>query len=369
MMQQLQYLSPHLQAEIRPMVERWQAFAPKLWARVEDVVAEANAGLDALIAQHATDYGPMGTAFGTLDARFRTLSDKVNEGGSKLEETIWEIMFRDGISPQDGQLLNQLHTAANRETEELRERVETRARQLQIDKSAAWARRLYELAMADLANPTPCTQCGGQLGVATFWQASNVTCSHCGAVNAHAPSAATYAYFGQGIHALAEHASSEAQQHEYRMKKVLDGFRHPTAYDHWQWMEATKHYWTSYYQHPQNLHPGFAATFGSIEAAVAAKLKHYTQYERPQEAQARDFLGHILDAARNGNEAGARQMAQQMPEGLDIGDCAEAAMERHDHNACALLLGIQYEMEDESDPRQAWIAEQLRELGETVRNR
>ena len=369
MMQSLQQVSPPLQAELKPLVDRWNAFVPKIRARVDEVVAEADQGIDALIAQHATDFGPMGTAFGTIDARFRGLEQKARDAGDQVEEAVWEVIFRDGLSPHDHTALNRFHTDVTREIRALPEQIEMTCHQLKIDKAAAWARKLYELANADMQKPINCTQCSAQMKVQTFWQASNETCPHCNGVNALTPSAAIYAYFGQGVHALAEHASLAAWQQEQQARTTLDNFRHPTAYDHWQWMEAARNYWTTYYQHYANMHPGFAAAHGTLEAAVAAKIKHYTQHDPPQEQQARDFLGHMVNAAQNNNAAGVQQMLQAMPQGIDVDDCVNAMMERHNEPAARLLLGFQYQMEGETDPREAWIQEQLRDHAEQVRNR
>jgi hypothetical protein len=117
------------------------------------------------------------------------------------------------------------------------------------------------------------------------------------------------------------------------------------------------------------MHPGFQQAHGSIEAAVAAKLKHYSAYEQPIEVQRREFFGHLLEAARQPNQPALRQLLAAMPPGVDFDDCAEAAMERHDPQAATQVLLVQYDHEREDEPRDAWLHEKLRELAETIRSR
>lgn len=366
----IEHLSPHLQQEIRPLYERWSPFVEKFRGRVNEALAEADAGLTGLIQQHATDYGPMGAAFTALQSRFHGLSTKLDQAAEKIEEQIWEIMFRDNISPQDMDVLNRLHTDFTRQHRALSDELDEQYETINTKKSAEWARHLRQLAQAELKTEIACSQCGSPFQLTVFWQASNETCPHCQAVNSVTPGTAAYSFFaGNGLHALSHEQAFEEWKAEQRAKKTLDDFRQPTAYDHWQYLQAAHTYWTRYYQAVQQMHPGFAQAYGSIEAAVEAKLKHYTAHDPVQEQQQRDFMGRMLQAAYQNDAATLQQLFQQMPGGVDYDDCAYAAMERHQRNAAALILNMKYDAEGEDEPRNQWLQEQLRELAESVRDK
>lgn len=369
MMNAVQHLSPPLQHELAPLLSRWAPFVQKVTTRVNDVVAEANEGMAGLIAEHATDFGPMGAAFSVLQARFNGIQDKVKTAAEQIEQAVWEMLFRDGLSSQDSQVLSHIHTMITREEQQLRDQVEMRYEELNTKTSADWARALQRLAESEMQQQMPCSQCGSGFEVQVWWKASNQTCPYCNAVNSLQPGAAPVVYFGQGAHALSHEAAWGAWQQEQQTKAAYDRLRHPTAYDHWMWLEAARGYWRAYYTHYRSIHPGFDASHGGIEQAVEAKLKHYTAHDPPVEQQKRDFMGHMLNAASQGNAQQVQQMAHALPQGIDLEECAEAAVERHDLQAATLILNVRYDVEGEGEPRQTWVQEQLRELQETVRNR
>ncbi len=369
MMNAVQHLSPQLQQELSPLLSRWAPFVQKVNTRVNDVIAEASDGMAALIAQHATDFGPMGAAFGVLQARFKGIQNKVGAAAEQIEQAVWEMIFRDGLSPQDSAVLGHIHTMITREEQQLRDQVEMRYEELNMKKSADWGRALQQLAQGEMQQQIDCSQCGSPFDMQVWWKASNQTCPHCNAVNSLQPGVAAVTYFGQGAHALSHEAAWQAWQQEQQTKAAYDRLRHPTAYDHWVWLEAARNYWLTYYTHYRSIHPGFDAAHGGIEQAVEAKMKHYTAHDPPIEQRNRDFMGHMLNAARQGNAQQVQQMAHALPQGVSLEDCAEAAVERHDLQAATLILNVRYDLEGESDPRQAWIQEQLRDLQETVRNR
>lgn len=355
-------LSPALQAEVRPLLDKWPGFVDKLRARVDEVLAEADAGLDALIAAYATDAGPMGAAFGALQARFHGLRQRLDEAATKIEEMLWEILFRDDVGGRDSDIVSGLHDWICGQRRELDLALDMRYEALLAAKQAQLARRLYELACAEVGAASRCSRCGGGLEVRVAWQASNETCAHCGAINSVAPGAATYGYFGQGVHALAHEAAFEAWRAEQQGKRAYDRLRHPTTCDRQQYLAAAAAYWTAYYEYHRAVHPGFGATFGSVEAAVGAKLAHYSAHETGRDRQAQEFFGAVLAAASRRDARALHELARTYPEGVDLGEGAEAAMERGDAESARFILDVVYDVEGESEPRQQWIDERLREL-------
>ncbi len=365
----IEHLSPGIRQEVEPMWLKWPGFVQKFNARVHEVIAEAEGGLDGLIEQHALDHGPMAAAFGAVQARFHSLSTKFDESSGKIEELLWEIMFRDDMSPQDSGVLSTLHDDICRQQREQQEALDMAYESLRTCKNAQWARKLAEHAQAEAGKGLSCSNCGSPFALTVSWQASNETCPNCNAVNSVTPGAALYAYYGQGVHALAHEQAFEDWKGEQRVKKTFDDYRHPTAYDYWQYLQAARTYWTKYYQATQQMHPGFTSSHGSVEAAVEAKLKHYTAHDPVVDQQHRDFFGRLIDVARRQDDSGVRQLVAGMPDGIDLDECAEAAFERHDPQAAQLILNIKYDMDGEDEPRAAWLQEQLRDLWETVRDR
>ncbi len=364
----IEHLSPGIRQEVEPMWLKWPGFVQSFNARVQEVVAEAEAGLDQLIEQHALDPGPMGAAFSALQSRFHGLSTKMEEASSKIEDMLWEILFRDDISPQDSGVLSQLYDDICRQQREQEVALEMTYESLQTRKNAQWARQLFQHAQQEVGKGMTCSNCGSPFTLKVTWQATNETCPHCDAVNSVSPGMASYSYYGQGVHALAHEQAFGHWQAEYRAKETFDKFRHPTAYDHWQYLQAARTYWTKYYEATQQMHPGFVATFGSVETAAEAKLKHYTAHDPAVDQQHRDFFGQMVDAARRQDAAALQQILSTMPDGVDLDECAEAAVERQDQQAARLILNLKYDMEDEDEPREAWIQEHLRDAMETVRD-
>jgi hypothetical protein len=355
-------LSPALQAEVRPLLDRWPGFVDKLRARVDEVVAEADAGLDALIAAHAIDAGPMGAAFAALQTRFHGLRQRLDEAATKIEELLWEILFRDGVGGRDGDVVSALHDEIGGQRRELDLALELRYEALHTATNARWARRLYELARAEVGTAVRCARCGAGLAVRVLWQASNETCAHCGAVNGVTPGAATYAYFGQGVHALAHEAAFEAWRAEQHHRRAYERLRHPTAPDRQRYLAAVAAYWTAYYERHRALHPGFASSFGTVEAAARAKLAHHVARDTGRDRRELEFLGAVLAAASRGDARALHELARACPEGTDLADGAAAAMERGDAASARVILDVLYDLEGESGPRQRWLDERLREL-------
>ncbi len=64
----------------------------------------------------------------------------------------------------------------------------------------------------------------------------------------------------------------------------------------------------------------------------------------------------------------AEDMAQAMPNGIDLDECAEAAVERHNTQAATLILNVKYDLEEEDEPRAEWLQEQLKEMYERLRD-
>jgi len=368
-MNDVQQLSPQLQQEVGPLLERWRAFVGKFTARVEEAIAEADQGLDALIQQHATDHGPMGAAMGALKGRFNGLSQKLDQAQEKIDEELWEILFRDDISPRDGDVVSRIRDVFCREHEQIREGMDLQVAMLETSKNATWARRLQQLAQQEIQGGAPCSGCGAPFQVEVYWKSTNQKCPHCGAMSSVSPGpAASMFYQGIGIHSLAHEAAIEEWKAEQQAENRYNALRHPTEKDRQQYLASAQAYWTKYYQTVAQIDPGFD---GNVEGAVQGRLQHYSFWDPGVDQQARAYMDRVIEMAAARNEGGLRQlMSGERPSGVwGLDDICEAIAERGDVEGTKLALAIRYDLEDEDDPKDEWVREQLREIMETVRSR
>jgi len=149
--------------------ERWATFLGKARARLGEILEEANAGLEEIIATEVIDPGPVSAATNEVKGRLFGLRDKIDPARQKLEA---ELGAED---EEQGRAL---------ETEILRA-VEVFEAQTQQKYRA----RLTELAMAELKErKLTCSKCGAPLPEpAVQHRVENVTCTHCHAVNTVRP--------------------------------------------------------------------------------------------------------------------------------------------------------------------------------------
>src|SRR4051812_41711229 len=178
----LELMSPNLRAPAETVKTKWDGFVPKIDARVNEVIVEADQGLDELIAQHGLDPGPMGAAFSALQVRFRGLGGKLDEAWSKIDNEFDQV--RDAAQTgKDHETLGHLWASMRASYAQAKDRIDLAYEGVQSRKSGQWARALLTQAQRDSQQPVQCTKCGGGIQQTVFHQSSNVTCSHCGAVN------------------------------------------------------------------------------------------------------------------------------------------------------------------------------------------
>lgn len=363
----LEKMSPAARGALEPLAQRWAGFLQKLKARVAEVHAEAHAGLDPLIEAHATDHGPMGAAFSALQARFNGLGTKLGDAWDKMDEQMDEALedVEDDLKESDWEAFAIFRSHLVNEERALLDEIELGYEKLTTEKNGRWARKLQQLAQAEVAQGAKCTSCGGPVPLETPWQASKAACSHCGVMNDVSPGlAAGLFYQGLGAHALAHEAAFDAWLEEWNAKRAFDARRCPSAYDHWVYLEAAKKYYTQYYTAGLQVHPGFTQ---DVAAAVAAKMKHYSAWDQPIDQQARQCIGEVVDAANRGDAAALKAAVEKRPHHVDLDDIGYALVERGLIDAAKHYFGLQYEMEDEDEPKGAWIAEKLKDAISTLR--
>ena len=357
-------LKPHLQQQVQPIVTKWEGFVAKVNQRIAAVMEEAQGGIDALIAQHATDPAPMGTALTAVQSRFHGIDSKVDSAWEKIDEEFEGVLDVSDLPHDDWEAVYDVQERQRIAYDGLRSHIELQFAWLEMRNQAAWARKLYEIVQQELAEGLNCSQCGGQIQISVYWQASNETCPHCQSVNSVSPGMATGLFYqGIGLHALSHEQAWNEWMAEQSARSLFDDRRHPTAGDQQRWLAAVREYWTKYYETTKQLNPGFGQ---EVAEAVENRVKQVCAYEPPLEGIQREFYEKLCSTAAQHDPAALRALLQDMPSGVDLDECAECLVEHADRAGAILVLEYKYEEDDEDDPRGPWIREQLKDIVETL---
>ncbi|MEM9193598.1 MAG: hypothetical protein AAGF12_30770 [Myxococcota bacterium] len=363
----LEKMTPPVRQALTPIVQKWQAFVPKFQGRVQEVEAEANAGLDQLIAAHATDHGPMGAAFGALQARFNGLTTKLSDAWEKIDNQMDEALdeLDDQVTSADWEAWSALRDAMVNQEREILEATDVKYQEIEMRKNADWSRRLRELAQQEIQKGAPCSECGSPFPIKVYWQASQEMCPHCNAVIDVQPGmAAGLFHQGLGAHSLAQEAAWGEWMAERKAKNAFDARRCPTAYDHWLYLQAAHAYYTRYYQEGLKVHPGFTE---NVEQAVAAKMQHYTAWDQPIQKQQRDYFGQLVDYAGKGMVNELQALLTQRPHHIDLDDCGYALVERGLLQAAEFVYTVKYTEDGEDGSKKAYAQEQIRDAIKILR--
>ena len=237
---------------------RWQVFETKVEARLEEVLTEAAAGFDEVVATEVLDPAPLASALCEFTARLQGLNKKADEAFQKLDAELDQAMDQAGVLGIRSVVKVRDELIERREA--LYGRIESRGQDLSARKAAQGARALQELAkkeMAEAAAAARCSTCKAPIEPKVLHQASNVTCAHCQAVNTVSPGAATaLVYGGSALHYLASEAALPlaaamgAAERKYRS-------RDRGATDARRYEEATLAYWGAYCKARGSLIPGW----------------------------------------------------------------------------------------------------------------
>ena len=354
-----------IRGQIEPIVQKWNGFAGKVSARVDEVVAEADAGLTELIGQHPTDHGPLGAAFSAVQARFTALTPKVDDAFEKISGEIDEAVdSADDLPDAEQRWVWDVVDGLQKQKDDLSARIDLAYEELQTRKNAEWARKLESLAKNEIAKGVSCSQCGAPFKPEIYWRSSQAKCGSCGAVNDVHPGMAAGLFFqGIGVHALSHAGAWNEWRAEREADNAFKGWRHPTAQDRDAHLAAARAYYTRYYQIGMDLHPELVA---DLSQAVEAKLAHYHQWDQKIDQIRRQYMGQLVDAARRNDLASVKQISQNRPPDLDLSDCVEALVERHLEDAARAVLDVQYDADGEDGDRRGWVSEQLADVRRTV---
>ncbi len=295
-------MRPEVQSKVNEVIEKWDGFLAKVNARIDEVLAEADAGIDQLMEQHAQDYGPMGAAFSAIQSRFHGLGTKVTDAFEKIREELHEVTELDRLTPEEWALISSAPEASSEKYRQMQDHIELSHYTIEMQKSADWARRLRSIADEEIARGVPCSECGAKIRVETLATSTQQKCASCGAVNEVTPGmAAASFYLGNGVHALAHEQAWNLWLAERKAKEELYAKHYPTAHDERLYHEAAHEYWTAYYQAGLDIYPGFTK---DVASAVDAKMKQYTAWDhekgRRSSARLLPSAALLVDEARIG---------------------------------------------------------------------
>lgn len=152
--------------------QRWEVFLAKVRARLREILEEATAGLEEIIATEVIDPVPVSSAESEVKARLFALRDKIDQAWSKLEPELGD----------DSHHLEAKGRALGDEILREAEAFEARTRRAvlaRLEVLAAEERSTRRLA---------CSKCGAPLPEpAALHRTDNVTCPHCAALNTVRP--------------------------------------------------------------------------------------------------------------------------------------------------------------------------------------
>lgn len=149
--------------------QRWSTFLGKVRVRLGEILEEADAGLDDIIATEVLDPGPMSAAQNEVKARLYALQEKIGPAWTKLE----------------AELPSELEDRGR----ELESEILTALEAFEVRTDTKYRARLWEVAQAELKDrKLVCSKCAAPLPEpAVKHRVENVTCTHCQAVNTVRP--------------------------------------------------------------------------------------------------------------------------------------------------------------------------------------
>lgn len=357
-----------LSDRIEAIEARWETFAAKVRTRVEEVLGEADAGFDELIATEVLDPAPLASALTEFRSRMLGLGRKVDEAWEKLDRDLDAAM--DSAEGPGVAAVAKLRDDLLRRVGALREHITVAEEEMSVRKSAAGARALGEKAKAEmerLNGGRKCSACGGPIRPDVLHEPTTVVCGHCKAVNSVHPGPATALFFGGGAaHSLAQEACLKEAAALRSAEKRYRGYRHPTDADAKRYLDVALSYWRAYAKAFLGMMSEGAPE--QVEATAKAKLGPLRAMLKDG-ALARAVLTRALAAASAGDAAGVQGALEDEECRTSLAELVEAAHEHADRPATDLLLSLQHHEEAADEPVARWKAERLRELDRELKGR
>lgn len=336
---------------------RWSAFLAKVGTRVDELAAEARAGLHDLVATEVLDPAPLAAALSELSARFMGLTRKVDDAWEKTIEPMltdapeaeWNARWRDG--------------------EVLRRRIERSSRDLERWALATQARALHQLALDESKVEPACGSCRAPLPAKVRSRTVNVTCAHCRSVTTVRPGLATASFFGGGaLHALGVEAAAEAFDALDEADRQLRSRAHSVEADVEAYRLALEHAWNEWARAKARFTPGVSAD--AVQAEVETKVSQ-AMASQATEAPRRAARTQALNLAESGNVKALVAWLQR--EGakayFSADDLLECAAEHDSARGLETALLACFAIEAPDTSQREFIAEKRADVLTTIRRR
>ena len=232
---------------------RWSGFIEQVRQRVAEMMAEADAGFDQIIAVDVTDIATISGAVAAFESRMNGLKIKVTGAQSKL------------ALQANGRNLDSMLAQGDL----LQHEISTQSTEMTVKKRAKAASMLWLIAEQELNLPRHCVSCGGVMQMKVLHTSSSPTCPFCKTVNQIQPAQSVTNYYYGG--AVAAQAESQAVE-KWRKMNQLE-FHHEQVYSE-STQQAFRHaaeaYWTNYFTAFANMHPDW--DLAQVPLEVRGKL-------------------------------------------------------------------------------------------------
>lgn len=249
------------------LINRWTGFLGKVSERLDAIIVEAGAGVLAIGRAHREDSLPLGNALTGLDHRVRQLDARIDQ--------VWEDKVEAQFSAVGGKVHDtgiDMHADAKM----------SQRHRWEVAK-AGWLSTLAEeaepLARAAEQEPVACNKCAAVLSLETRRRSVSHPCPSCGTVNQVVPPPLVRAYYGGGIHSLAEAASLPHRHSVERFRVEVDRWSRARSWapeplesmERWRDLERTVH---QTYADTQARLSGASVDTKHIESRMIAFMKY-----------------------------------------------------------------------------------------------
>jgi hypothetical protein len=256
----------------QPILAQFNAMLAQTSAQLQQLLQQAGAGCQQMIAQNPTDATPLSNALGAIGQQARDLSRRVSDAFSPTYD---QIVAAGPGEPAYSQM-KRAQRQFDRWSEETWHRFEFHFRVEQY-------RAMWPHVQQALQKPAACTRCGGPLHRTTPHKSETITCTACQTANQVMPETVVAVYYASMPHAFAELGAMDKQ------------FLHDRARDEWESYRDAEHaagrdrpdetldslrrreamqrdYWQTYAQAKAQYEGGTAA---DVQSLVDARMKQY----------------------------------------------------------------------------------------------
>ncbi len=214
--------------------------------RLQQLLQQAHAGCQQMIAQNPTDPTPLDNALGAIEQQYEGVARVASDAFDGFYERLCEA----GPGEPGHMHMRRALRGFDRWAEEQWQRFDLHVHVEQF-------RAMWPHVQQGMAKPTACTRCGGPLRRATPHKSESVACEACRSVNQVLPETVVARYFGAMPHYFAESAAIEKKFAIQKFKDDWDDYsdaEHAADRDRpdepierlKQREQMEKDYWTTY---------------------------------------------------------------------------------------------------------------------------